>query len=318
MKKQSASRKKIMSPIMAASIGLGFLVAISLFLFLSAQTVDVLVAKQDIPAGTRVEATQFEVKTLNQDSLVPGVITADQADFLAGKITDTKIIHGLPVAQSQFHGKEVNSVVTNMAPEGKTVITVAADQFKAISDQLTTLDRLNVYATLETDKIGTVTKLMFQGVEIAGVVRDEENHIAGVSLILTPEEAEDLLYASMVGDVHYAVVPYGYKEIYTLGMTENQFIQKYVDNAPNAIKNGLSLNEKQKANLQRLNAEQLQRLDALKLSEEELKTLLGLDAVQLDALFKVKNEQFATQAKRLIETNKTPSTILDDAIQKGK
>ncbi|MFE8700954.1 Flp pilus assembly protein CpaB [Cytobacillus sp. FJAT-54145] len=212
-------------------LALGVVVATSVYGLLKSTTVDIMVAKQDIEARTKVDPSLFITKSVNEDHLPTGAILATEKDKLQDKVTNSKIIAGVPMVEAQFYGKAEKSVLTSVVSDNNVVITVQADQITGVSNDLSDVDRVNVYATVETDAIGVATALIEQNAPVRAVAKDEKGMLQGVSIEVEPDVASELAFAVQSGALHLAVVPREYQDITSKGVTGLGFVRKWIDTA---------------------------------------------------------------------------------------
>ncbi|MBL4952129.1 Flp pilus assembly protein CpaB [Neobacillus sp. YIM B02564] len=219
---------KLSMPVLAIVV-LGVLTAIGVFSLVSKAKVDVLVPKSPIEARTKVTASMFTYKTIDKASAPRGAIVRGQENQLENRLSAGLLVPDVPVVASQFLGEDSKTSLTARVPDGKVIVSLPTDPVKGVSSTITTNDKVNIYSTISNDALGTETKLIFQNVQIVDLQKNNKA-LTAITIAVTPKEAEELLYAQTAGDIHFAVVPYNYKEVTTDGMNDNQFIKKNVNN----------------------------------------------------------------------------------------
>lgn len=208
----------------------------------------VFVAGQFIPAGTTVAAAKAQPGLLVQTT-VPGTSVP------AGAITDLTtvpdgLVFSIPVAEGQFIVQSAlgTSVVNQEAfevPEGLVAVAVDVTATQGVANFLDPGDRITILAHLATggeapaspDGEGTggqtTTRLLLQNVEILAVGRrvtggapanevvvQRDDETLTITVAVTPSDAEKLIFATLEGTVHVALLPPnvgGFDEVTTTG-----------------------------------------------------------------------------------------------------
>jgi pilus assembly protein CpaB len=193
-----------------------------------------LVAKVDIPLGTIVDTTMFEVRTLAVN-LREAAVYGDPSQAI-GKTTRKAILTGQQVHATDFQNRAVQMTV----PQGRRAITIAVNQLTGVGNLLDVGDTVDLVISLRGDAFpvvqvladGTVTvvsginplsiklPLLLQDVQIIGsidpappaapapangqpapsvapAVNLEEQKL--LVLAVTPQQAEVLLFARTTG-----------------------------------------------------------------------------------------------------------------------
>lgn len=213
-----------------ATIGVGAIVALGVYLILSAATVSVIVPKEDIEPRTELTSDMFVVKTVNKAALPEDVLQEDDLDDLEGRTAKAFIPAGQAVTESSLYSSDDNSALTTEGEDG-VVVTLPADNVTGVSPELSAYDRVNIYGTVDSGNGGMVTALIAQNVEVKDVQTDDSGTVTGVTVVTDPETAEALIYtANSGGVIHFAVVPTDYQEVSDTGMTSQTFYSAYVNN----------------------------------------------------------------------------------------
>lgn len=195
-------------------------------------TMQVLVAKADIPLGTVVTADMFETKTLAVD-LVQSDAYGDPSQAI-GKTTRAAILTGQQVQSSDFQNRAVPITV----PQGRRAMTIVVNQLTGVGNLLDVGDTVDLVISLRGDAFPVVQvlsdgsisvvqginplsikmPLLLQDVQIIGTINppppappaegqpapsvapqvavDEQKLLV---LAVTPQQAEVLLFARTSG-----------------------------------------------------------------------------------------------------------------------
>lgn len=116
-------------------------------------TMQVLVAKADIPLGTVVTADMFETKTLAVD-LVQSDAYGDPSQAI-GKTTRAAILTGQQVHSSDFQNRAVPITV----PQGRRAMTIAVNQLTGVGNLLDVGDTVDLVISLRGDAFPVVQVL---------------------------------------------------------------------------------------------------------------------------------------------------------------
>ncbi|MDD5771759.1 MAG: Flp pilus assembly protein CpaB [Candidatus Omnitrophica bacterium] len=110
----------------------------------------VLVAKQDIPSGSAIEANMLESSIVPNQFIQPQAATS--VDRVLGMITLAPISKGEQVSLSKLSKARRESGGSSLAsntPAGKRAITIAVDNLSALSGMIRPGDYVDVIATLQ-------------------------------------------------------------------------------------------------------------------------------------------------------------------------
>lgn|GEM_PF-7074768 len=227
------SKKRKLPVSTLALFGVGALVAFLVFQVLTIGKTTIVVANQDIEPRTLITEEMLTTKTVSEDSIPADAIRDSERNKIVGKVAAKHIVKDVPIVPSQILGEENRSVITAQIPEGYIGATIPVTNVTGYSPSISEFERINVTANIKFENNFTVSKVILQNVQVLGVLRDpnNENNIVGINVAIPPEKSELLDFAITRGTVTIQVVPYGYKEITTNSMTDDQFFRSYVNNA---------------------------------------------------------------------------------------
>jgi len=110
-------------------------------------TVDVAVARHDLPPGTRVQRSDLTAAAIRADGeLLRRLVRADDAEELVGRVVVDEIDGGDPVLMS--------SLRSAAAPDGQRAMSFAVSESRAAGGAIEAGDRVDVLATDRDGDVG--------------------------------------------------------------------------------------------------------------------------------------------------------------------
>lgn len=226
----------------------------------AANSVQVIVAKEDIIAGERLDELlsrgAFKTESVPEDTLVTGAVTS--LDELEGKTTSSPIVQGEQITTARLEGSGELPGGTLGIPAGHTAVNVALPAPNILGGDLVGGDHVTVFAhfgqsaqvnarvtgsspenlTATVDGGAGITVALIPDVQVLkvqGDVPEGGNGTIGsntkytdlelaVTLALKPRDAEKLIHAKSQGDIHLALLPPGEKGDKQKPMTFNEVI----------------------------------------------------------------------------------------------
>lgn len=182
-----------------------------------ATDVAVVVAKQDIPVGTRLDsllsAGAFGTISVASADLVKDAITS--LDALKGKTTSAAIVEGEQITSARLEGSTTLAGGSLGIPKGEQAVTVPLDISRVVGGVLQRGDHVTVYATFsQGGQAGTTVTL----IPDALVLKAEDSGTTGsstttqnVTLALHPTDNQKLIFAQEQGTVWFGLLPPGQK-----------------------------------------------------------------------------------------------------------
>jgi pilus assembly protein CpaB len=156
--------------------------------------VTVIVAKQDIPAGTKldplVSGGAFTTMAVTKNTVIPGAVTS--LSQLQGQTTAQPILEGEQITALRLHGgasEDLGGGVLGIPP-GYTAVTLQLDAANAGSSALQQSDHVTVYGSF--DQVGEAKatlngKVTQSGTNVTGNVNVSQAGVPGVVLTLVPD-----------------------------------------------------------------------------------------------------------------------------------
>src|SRR6188768_4186048 len=209
-------RNKRLIIALLAAITFGLIAAVSVKQYLlSAQafnrTNDVVVAKVDIPVGSRIIPEQLGIAQFPADVTPVGAI-AKIDENLIGRVVVTSISPKDPVTESKLAPVGSLGGLLSVIPEGYRAMTVKVDDVVGVSGFIMPGTLVDVVVVIQPPK-GTaseemISKIVLQNIKVLASGqnidkpkndREVERSVRAVTLQVTPEQAEKLALASSEG-----------------------------------------------------------------------------------------------------------------------
>jgi pilus assembly protein CpaB len=198
-------------------------------------TVTVVVAKEDIPAGTQLDGLvsegAFDTEAIPEAAVVRGAIT-DLAQ-LEGQTTSQAILAGEQISSARLQGSPDQAAGGSLGiPKGFVAVTLPLDGSRIVGGDLQRGDHVTVFATFDSGGAGggaattggqggdDVTVTLVPDVELLKVVKTVQEGVTGsapssglnsATFALKAKDAQDLVFAQEKGLVWLGLIPPGEK-----------------------------------------------------------------------------------------------------------
>ncbi len=179
--------------------------------------VRVVVANQEIVAGTRlndlIEEGAFSTVSVPEDAVVEGAV--ESLTELRDQETSAAILTGEQVSTNRLRGVGALPGGTLGIPEGMQAVTLSLEAARAAGGVAQRGDRVTVYATLGEAAEAATTVALVPDAEILKVEKVDASIGGGqaadttVTLALTPQDAQRVVFAHEKGLVRLALLPPG-------------------------------------------------------------------------------------------------------------
>ena len=117
----------------------------------AAQTIqqNILVAKQDIPIGTPLDETMYDVKPYDQQLIPMGAVNADDPATanVKGLITNTSIVTNQPILSSMLRNPNDPGYIAGQLGEGMRAVTISVGLTESIAGLVEPGDKVDVLYT---------------------------------------------------------------------------------------------------------------------------------------------------------------------------
>lgn len=201
---------------LGVALAIGLLTALGARTFLSRQveaiearakhdTADIVVAKTEIAAGTKLGRENLAVRKVPVDFAQSGAVRPEDFARIDGKAIAYDVKSGEMIMWSQMESQRAPTFSARLAP-GQRAITVVVDEINSISGMLEPGDLIDLMFSVDQNGQKLVLPLL-QSVQVMAtgqrVVDDlksgEKTQFATVTLNTTPEQAKDIIIARETG-----------------------------------------------------------------------------------------------------------------------
>lgn len=178
-------------------------------------TVSVLIAKQEIEPGVKLEPTQVGFEDLPREAVPAGAVT--QPEQYEDRALKTRVYAGDVILQAKLGEKGQYGASTSIRP-GLRVVTVPVNMTTVHSGMIRPGDRVDVLVTYSIRRPGVPetsrTKTVLEYIEVFAVdrIRESEGSDANkgakaenLSVMVTPEQAHVLMLAASKGKLQMAL-----------------------------------------------------------------------------------------------------------------
>jgi len=208
-------RNKRILVVLAGAVLFGLVAAVSVSRYLSnAQATprnlrQVVVAKVEIPLGTKVVAEQLMRAQLPANAIPDGVF--DSEEKLVGRVTVVNVAAREPVTDFKLAPEGSVGGLSAVIPEGYRAMTVKVDDVIGVAGFLQPGTMVDVLTVIEpshtTARRDPVSKIVIQNVKVLASGQNldkpknerEAESVRAVTIQVTPEQAEKLALAAVEG-----------------------------------------------------------------------------------------------------------------------
>jgi pilus assembly protein CpaB len=199
----------------AAIFGLVAAVAVSRYLA-SAQALSrdmnmVVIAKSDIPLGTKLEAANLTSVQFPADATPDGAF--DSADKIVGRVVTTNVAAREPVTDFKLAPEGAAAGLSAVIPEGYRAMTVKVDDVVGVAGFARPGSLVDVVVVIQPSdntaaNNGPISKIVLQNIKVLASGQNidqpknddrEAQQVKAVTLQVTPDQAERLALASTEG-----------------------------------------------------------------------------------------------------------------------
>jgi pilus assembly protein CpaB len=209
-------RNKRLIIALLAAVAFGLVAAISVSQYLArVQTYtknlnQVVIAKVEIPVGSRIIAEQLAVAQFPRNVTPEGAYTS--MDKLLDRVAVVRIAAREPVTESRLAPVGAAGGLSSVIPEGFRAMTVKVDEVVGVSGFIMPGTLVDIVVVTQPPKASgqeeMVSKIVLQNIKVLASGqnidkpkndRDVERAVRAVTLQVTPEQAEKLALASSEG-----------------------------------------------------------------------------------------------------------------------
>jgi pilus assembly protein CpaB len=185
-----------------------------------AHTVEVVVAANDIPIGTKIDPAAVKLVRWARDSVPQGAFTDPQA--VAGSFAKSVFVASEPIVASKlFMGQMTSGVMPLLIPAGMRAMSVPVDEVSDIAGFVAPHTRVDILVAVAGTGPGesSFSRIVLQNIEVLAVaqeiehVKDQPEVVKVVTLLVSPVDAEKLTLASREGLLRLAMRNYSDSKI---------------------------------------------------------------------------------------------------------
>lgn len=209
-------RNKRLILALAAAVVFGLIAAVSVSRYLaSAQAYtknlkDVVIARVEIPLGTRIIAEQLTVAQFPRNVAPDGSFEKID-DTLLGRVATTRIAPREPITETRLAPVGSAGGLSSVIPEGYRAMTVKVDDVVGVSGFIMPGTLVDVVVVIQPPEVSSqkemVSKIVLQNIKVLASGQNidkpknekETERVRAVTLQVTPEQAEKLALASSEG-----------------------------------------------------------------------------------------------------------------------
>jgi pilus assembly protein CpaB len=195
-----------------------------------AHTVEIVVAANDIPVGSKLDPNAVKVIRWARDSVPLGAFTDPNA--VAGSFAKSEFVANEPVVASKlFMGQMTSGVMPLLIPAGMRAMSMPVDEVSDIAGFVAPHTRVDILVAVAGTGPGeaSFSRIVLQNIEVLAVaqeiehVKDQPEVVKVVTLLVTPTDAEKLTLASREGLLRLAMRNYSDAKIVAtrgIGLTD--------------------------------------------------------------------------------------------------
>ena len=183
------------------------------------KTVQVAVAARDLALGNKIDPGAVRMVRWPRDAIPAGASTDPQA--FMGNLVKIAFVENEPlVASKLFVGEKTSGVLPLLIPPGMRAMSVPVDEVGDIAGFVLPQSRVDVLVALAGGGTeGNRAKIVLEDVQVLAVAQtieqkqDEPRVVRVVTLVVTPEQAEQLTLATHEGSLRLAMRNYSDNKI---------------------------------------------------------------------------------------------------------
>lgn len=174
---------------------------------------EVVVAARDLPIGTLLTAEDVKLVDWPGGAVPEGYSASVEEVLGRGVITD--LVLNEPLISDKMAVKEAGGGLPIVIPEGMRGVSVRVDDVISIAGFVTPGTRVDVMVTIDEGQqqnVNPITKLILQNISVLTSGQVVERNVDGepiqvtvITLLVTPEEAEQLVLAANRGRIQLAL-----------------------------------------------------------------------------------------------------------------
>ena len=208
---------------------------------MSANTIPVVVATQDIPLGTAITDQNVQIEAIPQAYLVDQAITqqALETDPMAvlGHTAVTTLPKGTQITPNLISGSVNASSLANVIEGNNVAVTIATGTETGLANLLKIGDYVNVVLPTESASGQSNVETVVEKVKVValdGYLSNPEDAYASVTLEVTPDQAAKIRAAQLRGTVYLTLISSASLDATDRGTSAQQQQQQQQNSAQNS------------------------------------------------------------------------------------
>ena len=166
----------------------------------------VVIAKESIPAGSRIEATQIAVVQRLPSDIPANAIHSDKG--LQGRVTKSAVYPGEIIVENRLVEPGSVGGLPALIPEGMRAMTLRVDDTISVAGFVRPGHHVDILTTIDVDKVQgkTFSKAILQDIQVIATGQEIENNdekkakvVSTVTVLVKLEQAERLTLAANAG-----------------------------------------------------------------------------------------------------------------------
>lgn len=202
-------------------ISVGIILSVLLFFIFIGNTKNVLVATQDVKANTQITESMFTTERVDASSLPDNYLTAEDAKELVGYYTYIGFTKGSVISENNVAttAKKASGAIS----KNRTLLTINTDNLPS-GIQAGDFVNIIIGATTNAENNSSTTVLTYQKIEVSDIYRDDDGSINGLEVVVTPSQAQKIVYAQLKGQISVSLLPIDYKSKNLEPLNEGEFL----------------------------------------------------------------------------------------------
>ena len=180
-----------------------------------AGTTPIVVAAHDLAVGMKLDAGSVKLARWPKDGLPPSAVVDPRS--VLGEVAKSEFVENQPIVSDRLvAGDKTSGVLPLMIPSDLRAMSVAVDEVADIAGFVLPYTRVDVLLSLpaSNNQPSARAKIILENVPVLAVAqtvarKDNPQPERVVTLLVTPEQSEELALASNEGKLHLAMRSYG-------------------------------------------------------------------------------------------------------------
>ncbi len=176
-------------------------------------TVEVVVAGENLARGTVLTETELELKPVYKSQAHPKAVK-DKEEVL-GEVIVQELVKDEVLLEPRILSKEAAERLSHLIPEGKRAITVSVNEVSGVAGFIQAGDKIDVIATdfeddeetSRSERILTEQSVLAAGERVLYSNQELVQEVSAITIAVTPQDAEILTHADESGVIRLLLNP---------------------------------------------------------------------------------------------------------------